>query len=134
MMTLVHALALATLLAPTGSAGAGMVPAAPDTSVLQFHGFRAGSRLDDIEALTRGSGGGHLRCRRAKTDHRVTECRASVQLTDLGEVDVWVSAVDSVASVLTLSGAGAGGQVDRWRHSIERRYGHVGRRWKGRSG
>jgi len=131
MMTLVYVVALATLFSPVGSAGSPTLPSAPDTSALQFHGFRAGARLDDLEALTRGLGGGHLRCGRAKTDRRVMECRASVRLADLGQVDLWASAIDSVASVLTLSGDGAGGQVDRWRRTIERRYGTVGAKVEG---
>jgi hypothetical protein len=46
-------------------------------------------------------------------------------------VDIWLSAVDSVTSVITLSGDGSGGQLDRWRSVIERRYGRVGAKVQG---
>ena len=130
MTTLVRALALAVLLAPPSSVHA--APTASDTTALQFHGFRAGARLDELESVLGQFEGARLRCDRAKADRRVTECRAVVQLADLGgPVDLWVSAVDSVASVITLSGDGSGGQVDRWRRSIERRYGSVGAKVQG---
>jgi hypothetical protein len=40
-------------------------------------------------------------------------------------VRLWISAVDSVASVITISGAVAADQLDRWRAAVERRYGRV---------
>ncbi|MGH7499786.1 MAG: hypothetical protein ACREL3_13150 [Gemmatimonadales bacterium] len=136
MITLVRVVALAALLVPAASAHASPnslpATAARDTATLQFHDFRAGARLQEIDGVLRRSGGGGLRCDRAKADRRVTECRAVVQLADLGgPVDVWLSAVDSVASVITLSGDGAGGQIDRWRRAIERRYGMVGAQVQG---
>lgn len=132
MKTLVRAVALATLLAPFRAATSHAAPAAADTSALQFHDFRAGARLDEINALVHQFDGGSLRCERAKADRRVTECRAVVQMADLGgPVDVWLSAVDSVTSVITLSGDGGGGQLDRWRRVIERRYGRVGAKVQG---
>ena len=131
MKTIVRAVALAVLLAPPLPRAAHAAPAAADTSALEFHSFRAGARLDEIEAVVKRFEGG-LRCERAKADRRVTECRAVIQLADLGgPVDVWLSAVDSVSSVITLSGDGSGGQVDRWRRSIERRYGRVGAKVQG---
>ncbi len=130
MKILVRALALAVLLVPPSTAQA--TPAAPDSTTLQFRGFRAGARLDELDGVVRRLDGDRLRCDRAKTDRRVTECRAVVQFADLGgPVDVWLSAVDSVASVITLSGEGSGGQVDRWRRSIERDYGAVGAKVQG---
>jgi hypothetical protein len=130
MRTLVRALALAVLLGPPSAARA--APVASDTTALQFHGVRAGARLDEIEAVLRQYDGTRLRCERAKADRRVTDCRAVVQLADLGgPVDLWVSAVDSVASVIMLSGDGSGGQIDRWRRSIERQYGRVGAKVQG---
>jgi hypothetical protein len=132
MKTLVRAVALAALIAAPRTAPAHAAPAASDTSALQFHSFRAGARLDEIDAVVRRSDGASLRCKQAKADRRVTECRALVQLADLGgPVDVWLSAVDSVTSVITLSGDGSGGQVDRWRRSIERSYGSVGAKVQG---
>ena len=132
MKTLYCAVALAVLLAPLRAAPAHAASAAPDTTALQFHSFRTGARLEEIDAVVRGFDGASLRCQGAKTDRRVTECRGVVQLADLGgPVDIWLSAVDSVTSVITLSGDGSGGQLDRWRRSIERRYGRVGAKVQG---
>ncbi|MEO7985225.1 MAG: hypothetical protein ABI766_01740 [Gemmatimonadales bacterium] len=129
MMILARAIALASLIVPATAAAS---PVAPDSTALQFHDFRAGARLDEIQGVLQRFGGGRLRCGQAKADRRVTECRAVVQLADLGgAVDLWVSAVDSVASVITLSGDGAGGQVDTWRRAIERHYGSVGAKVQG---
>jgi hypothetical protein len=112
--------------APLRGAPAAPEPA-PDTSALQFHGFVAGARLDAIEARLRRLDGGHLRCDRAKADRRVTECRAVLTDADLGgPVNLWVSAIDSVAGVITLSSDLTGERLDRWRRRIESRYGRVG--------
>jgi hypothetical protein len=130
MKTLVRVATLALLVVPLGAAEAASW--SPDSTALQFQGFRAGARLDEIDGVVKRLKGGRLRCEQAKADRRVNECRAVVQLGELGgAVDVWLSAVDSVASVITLSGEGAGGQVDRWRRVIERRYGSVGAKVQG---
>jgi hypothetical protein len=114
------------LLCAVVSAPAGAAPAASDTAPLEFHGFRAGARLDELQSLVQSLDGGRLRCDRAKVDRRVTECRAVVNDPELGgAVDLWVSAVDSVASVITLSSGVGADQLDRWRQAIERRYGRV---------
>jgi hypothetical protein len=114
------------LLYAVGSAPADAKPTAPDTAPLEFHGFRAGARLDELHALVHSLDGGRLRCDRAKADRRVTECRAVVNDPELGgAVNLWVSAVDSVASVITLSSGVGADQLDRWRQTIERRYGRV---------
>jgi hypothetical protein len=131
MKTLVRALALAMVLASAASTAAQATPAA-DSTTLQFHGFRAGSRIDEINGVLHRFDGKPLRCKRAQSDRRVSECRVAVQLADLGGVvDLWVSAIDSVASVMTISGDGSGGQVDRWRRALERRYGSVGAKVQG---
>lgn len=131
MQVFARLLAVASLLAAP-SALTAATPSATDSTSLQFQGLSAGARLDEIDVVLRHHDGARLRCDRAKADHRITECRAVVQLADLGgPVDVWVSAVDSVASVITLSGNGSGGQVDRWRRDIERRYGTVGAKVQG---
>ena len=44
---------------------------------------------------------------------------------------VWVSAIDSVAGVITISGGVDGELLDRWRSRIEARYGRVGARAQG---
>jgi hypothetical protein len=127
----VSAVAL-TLLSLAASASASTGPGAQDTSALQFHGFRAGARLDELDGLIRRLGGGRLRCDRAKRDRRVSECRGTVRDSAMGgTVKVWVSAIDSVAGVLTLSAGVDGETLDRWRERIEARYGRVGAKAQG---
>jgi hypothetical protein len=121
------------LLAPLpGARLASASPPSADTAALQFQGFRAGARLEQLDTLVRRFGGGRLRCDRAKADRRVTECRASLTDPALGgSVSLWVSAIDSVAGVITLSSGVSADQLDRWRQLIERRYGRVDARVQG---
>jgi hypothetical protein len=131
MVTAVHALVLAGLLFPAvGRTGAAQV--ARDTSSLQFFGFHAGARLDELSDRVRSLGAGMLRCKRSRTDVRVSECRASVTDPALGgRVNLWVSAIDSLAGVMTLSGKVAPAQLQRWRTALQERYGLVGKRVQG---
>lgn len=100
--------------------------AEPDTAALEFHGFRAGARLDELQSRLRELGVSRLKCDRAKVDPRVSECRASFRDEELGgRVQLWVSAIDSVAGVITLSGKVAAVQLDQWRENVERSYGQV---------
>jgi hypothetical protein len=117
--------ALCLLAASGGTATA--QSAAPDTAALEFHGFRAGEPLRDIAAHVQRLDGTRLACKRARLDRRITECRS--MLTDPtfgGQVELWLSAVDSVASVVTLAGEVAPDQLDQWRSGLEARYGRVG--------
>jgi hypothetical protein len=95
-----------------------------DTSVLQFRGFRAGARLDELDALMRRQGS-RLRCDRSKRDPKVSECRGSVSDSAAGPIAVWVSAMDSAAGVITLSAAVDSSALGGWRRDLERRYGPV---------
>jgi hypothetical protein len=120
----------AALLATPCAASAQM--GAEDPSALSFHGFRTGAQLGEIAQQVERLGGGRLRCERAKADRRVTECRGLLTASELGgPVELWVSAVDSVASVLTLSGEVAADQLDAWRRHIEGSYGRVGAKVQG---
>jgi len=106
------------------------VPA--DTTALEFGGIRAGARLDELDRLVRSSTGARLRCDHAKVDRHVMECRAVINHPDLGaSLKLWVSAMDSVAGVITISSDVTADQLDRWRESIEQRYGKVGARAQG---
>jgi len=121
-----------TLLLLLATRPASAFPVPGDTMPLEFHGFRAGARLDEVQARVRTLDGGRLRCDRAKADRRVTECRAVLNDPELGgPVNLWVSAIDSVAGVIALSGRVAADQLDRWRQTIERRYGRVDARVQG---
>jgi hypothetical protein len=122
---LLLALAAADPSAPTGQSS-------PDTAALQFHGFRAGAPLRELNDLLQRLDGGRLRCQRAKADRRVSECRATLTHPDLGgPLSLWVSAIDSVAGVITLSSSVNPDQLDRWRRSIEASYGRVGAQAQG---
>ena len=132
MLTPVRELALACLLLVPIRGSADPAPVASDTSGLQFLGFRAGARLEELEAHLRRLGGGRMRCRRSKVDQRVTECRARLDHSELGgTVDLWISAMDSAAGVMTLSAVVAPEQLERWRVGLEERYGRVGTRVQG---
>jgi hypothetical protein len=102
----------------------------PDTSALQFRGFRAGARLDELDALMRRQGG-RLRCDRAKRDPKVSECRGTVSDSVAGRIAVWVSAMDSAAGVITLSAAVDSSALGGWRRELERRYGQVAEKKQG---
>jgi hypothetical protein len=129
MVIPVRLLALAgVLLLPAGRATA--VLAQPDTT-LEFLGFRAGARLDELSKQA-GRLGGPLRCRRSRIDPRVMECRAALREPDLGSlVELWISAVDSAAGVITLSGTVLPDQLDAWRRALQVRYGQVAPRVQG---
>jgi hypothetical protein len=132
MPTAVNALVLAGLLLLPPVSRAGAAQAVRDTSNLQFFGFHAGARLDELSERLHRLGGGSLRCKRARTDGRVSECHAVLSDPELGgKVSLWVSAIDSVAGVMTLSAVVAPAQLDRWRYALQDRYGHVGTKVQG---
>lgn len=107
-------------------------PAAPDTAALEFLGFRAGARLEELALHLRSMSAGKLRCRRSKVDPRVNECRAALDQQRVGGAgELWVSAMDSAAGVITLSGVLAPDQLEHWRETLESRYGRVGARIQG---
>lgn len=131
MLTPVRALAVVSLLLAPTLLGANAAITAPDTAGLQFLGFRAGARLDELQVHLRGLGGGRLRCRQSRVDRRVNDCRAALNDQSGGSVELWVSAMDSLAGVITLSGVLAPGQLERWRETLEGSYGRVGPRVQG---
>jgi hypothetical protein len=125
------ALLAALVVSVLGTAPLAAQAVAYDASPLEFFGFRPGAPLQEIAARVRALDGGTLRCDRARSDRRVTECRGSVYDPDLGgQVDLWLSAIDSVAAVLTLSSDVEPDQLDRWRRSLEE-YGRVGAKAQG---
>lgn len=132
MKTSIRAAVLALCLAAISTPAAAARAADADTTALQFHGFRAGSRLDELEARVRRLQDGKLRCDGAKADRRVTECRGHFTDPELGGVvDLWISAIDSVAGIITISADLDSERLDRWRDGIVRSYGPVGARAQG---
>jgi hypothetical protein len=132
MLTPVRVLVIASLLLVPTLLRASASSTVPDTSVLEFLGFRAGARLDELARHLKDIGVSRMHCRRSRVDVRVSDCRAALQHPQLGgSVELWVSAMDSVAGVITLSGALAPGGLDEWRQALEARYGRVGTRSQG---
>lgn len=130
MLTSARAIALASAL--LASALPSAAATVPDTAVLEFLGFRAGARLDELARHLRSTGSGRMRCRQSRVDLRVNECRAVLKDPQLGgALELWVSAMDSVAGVITLSGIPAPGQLEHWREALESRYGRVSPRTQG---
>ena len=86
---------------------------------LAFLGFEAGTRLTPAAHQVRALGGRGLRCDRSRRDRAVHECRGTVFAPGSGTaVELWLSAVDSAAGVLTLSGSitGAAAAGDEAHH------------------
>src|SRR4051812_42215959 len=130
MLIPARVLALSSLLFLLVAGHATGAIAQPDTTVLAFRGFRAGARLDELNDQLRLRGGQSLRCRRSRIDPRVLECRAALQ--EMGSVvEVWVSAIDSAAGVITLSTMVASDQLDRLLQDLQDRYGRVGQKVQG---
>lgn len=133
MPTAVRAVIFAGLLLLPSRNHVGAAQAMPDTSGLQFLGFRAGAPLDELSRQLQSVGGGPLRCRRARADRRVSECRGAIRSAhDERSIEVWISAIDSVAGVMMLSGRVDTTQLETWQRTLQERYGQVGLRTQGR--
>jgi hypothetical protein len=133
MLTAVRASLIAGLLLLPSGDHIRATQAAGDTAGLQFLGFRPGARLEDLNRQLRVIGGGPLRCRRARADRRVSECRGTVPSPDLRPpIEVWISAIDSMAGVMTISGKVDSIQLETWRETLQDRYGRVGLRTQGK--
>ena len=130
MMPAVNAVVFAALLFWSGAAGH---PAAisGDTSGLQFYGFRAGAPLEELRARLAVLESSRLRCKHSRLDPSVEECRAVLSTAELGRVDLWVSAIDSIAAVMTLSGPVDSERLGNWREALRQSYGQVSPRVQG---
>ena len=132
MLTAVRTLMLAGLLFMPSGHDAIAVQVSGDSAGLEFLGFRAGARLDELSVRLRSSGSGALRCRRSKADGRVSECRGVLRDSELApRVDLWVSAIDSLAGVMTLSSPVDSTRLEEWRRTLTDRYGTVPMRVQG---
>jgi hypothetical protein len=100
--------------------------AAPATDPLIIFGIKAGAPVREVADIIADRDGGNLRCDRSKVDLRVEECRATVSVPEAAEpLELWMSAIDSVTSILTFAGNLAPDELDQLRSSLERRYGRV---------
>jgi hypothetical protein len=132
MRTAVRVTLLAGLLLLPSKDRVGAAQALGDTTALQFLGFRAGARLEEVSLHLRSAGGGALRCTRSKVDGRVSECRGVLHTSEVGpRVDLWVSAIDSLVGVMTLYGKVDSSQLEDWRLTLQTRYGRVAARVQG---
>ncbi len=132
MLTAVRATVLAGLLFTPLAAQGGAAQTVADRYALEFLGFRPGARLDELSRVLQSSGGKPLRCRRAKADHRVMECRGTLDsIPGVSPVDVWISAIDSSAGIMALSSRVDSSQLESWRTMLQARYGPVGTRIQG---
>jgi hypothetical protein len=133
MITAVRAALLAGLMLLPSGRHVRASQALRDPSGLQFFGFRAGARLEELNHRLRQEGGRPLQCRRSRRDGRVSECRGVLRTSENDpQVDVWVSAIDSVAGVMTLSGSLDREQLEHWRRTLQDQYGTVSIRMQGR--
>lgn len=104
----------------------------PVPSPLQFLGFEAGARLDSVDRRLRVLSSRGLRCDRSRRDPRVQECRASLKDPATTQpLDLWLSAIDSQAGILTVSGPVSGVDIDRWKRTLETQFGVVDARVQG---
>ncbi len=111
--------------------GAAQSAAERDTT-LSFLGFQPGASVAHLNHQLDSLHAGRLRCDHAKADPHVSECRALVTVAALGgPVNLWLSAMDSVAGVLTLSADVTPDQLDRWREALAGPYGAVDARVQG---
>jgi len=99
----------------------------PQPGPLAFLGFEAGARLESVHRRLRELGSRGLRCDRSRRDPRVQECRASLKDPATTQpLELWLSAIDSQAGILTVSGAVSGVDIDRWKRALEAQFGVVG--------
>jgi hypothetical protein len=133
MLTALRASLIAGLLLLPSGDHIRAAQAAGDSTGLQFLGFRPGARLEELNRQLRKVGGGPLRCRRARADRRVSECRGKVESPDLRPpIEVWISAIDSMAGVMTISGRVDSIQLETWRRTLQESYGRVELRTQGK--
>jgi hypothetical protein len=89
---------------------------------LQFSGFEVGQSLEGV-ARRAGALGGRLSCDRSRSDPTLHDCRA--QLTDSAgrRLELWLSAVDSGVSVMTIAARVDAVQLAGWQRELLTRHG-----------
>lgn len=120
------------LLALALTLAAAALPAQAPLPPLAFLGFEAGGHLAPLARQVQALGGKPLRCDRARRDRAVHECRATVFAPGSGRaLELWLSAIDSAAGVMTISSALTGVELGEWKDTLERTYGVVDARVQG---
>jgi hypothetical protein len=114
-------LALACLTSPARSQ-----VAAPETTPLTFIEIPAGASLASLSSRMLALGGRPPRCVRSTRDRSVTDCRGSFrQPGSTAPVEIWLSAIDSLAGIITFKHTGNSERLNEWRGDLEHRYGVV---------
>ena len=91
---------------------------------LKFFSFRVGVPLEHVATTAANWGGSPLDCRQSVVDPDVLDCRSSfADPITAASIDLWLSAMDSLVGVLTVSGEVSGLQLDGWRSSLISAYG-----------
>lgn len=89
---------------------------------LQFSGFEVGQSLAGV-ARRAGTLGGRLACDRSRSDPTVRECRAQLHDSAGRRMDLWLSAVDSGASVMTIAARLGAAALAEWQRELLTRHG-----------
>jgi hypothetical protein len=95
----------------------------PDPPAIAFLGFRPGRPLSEIDSLAGTMGGHRLHCEGSRVDPSVSDCRSLLVRSDGDDLELWLSAVDSLSAVITISGAVSAAQLDRWKECLGSQYG-----------
>lgn len=93
---------------------------------LRFFGFRVGTTLTATAGRVTELAGTTLACERSTADRRVMDCRSVFPDPITSDtVDLWLSAVDSLVAILTVSGSVSPVQFHAWRSSLVSAYGEA---------
>ena len=99
---------------------------------LAFLGFEAGAGLAAVGHRVKALRGHGLHCDRSRRDHAVQDCRATVVNPVSGRpLALWLSAMDSVSGILSLSSPVTSVELDSLKGGLERSFGVVDARVQG---
>lgn len=99
---------------------------------LRFLGIEVGLPLAELGREVTALGGKPMHCDRSRRDPSVHECRGSVRPPGAdAPLSLWASVIDSMTSILTLSGPVSGVELDAWKTALESDYGEVGAQVQG---
>jgi hypothetical protein len=93
---------------------------------LRFFGFRVGTPLETVAKRVDYLAGTAIACERSTVDQRVLDCRSTFPDPITSDpVELWLSALDSLVAVLTVSGSVSPIQFQAWRSSLVSAYGET---------
>lgn len=98
---------------------------------LRFDRFEVGQSLASLAALARERHGSLL-CKTSRTDPALRECRAELSDSSGWSQQVWLSAVDSNASITTIASQLSTADLLRWQGQLAAAYGRPRERIRGR--